>query len=401
MKRSKSLPIRNLAGKPVRTTVLIALTALLALILLGGTLMVSSLKTGLHSLESRLGADIMVVPYEATTKTNLENIVLQGSTGYFYMDNSRMEKILSREGIGEASAQFFLASTSSGCCSVSVQIVGFDPETDFTITPWIKKSYSKDLQDFDIVVGNDLNAFVGSTLQFYGVECHVAGKLDKTGTSFDTAVFTNENTIKQLIQSSIDRNMNDFKNISPDNVVSCILINVAEGYTVEDVVNDINVHVKKVKAIQTKQMISGISDSLSGVSNIISILMIAVWILGLIILLLAFTMSVNERKKEFAVLRVIGASRKKLAGVVMQEALLTGFIGSVTGTILSLIIIIPFNQLIEEQLNLPFLLPEMGSIVTYAVFAMIVTILSGALTAGVSAFRISRMDASFILRSDQ
>ena len=261
MKRSNSLPIRNLAGKPVRTAVLILLTALLALFLLGGTLMVSSLKTGLHSLESRLGADIMVVPYEATTKTNLENIVLQGSTGYFYMDNSRAEKILSREGIGEASAQFFLASTSSGCCSVSVQIIGFDPETDFTISPWIKRSYSKELQDLDIVVGNDLNAFVGDTLQFYGVECHVASKLDKTGTNFDTAVFTNENTIKKLIQSSLDRNMNDFKNISPDNVVSCILINVAEGYTVEDVVNDINVHVKKVKAIQTKQMISGISDS--------------------------------------------------------------------------------------------------------------------------------------------
>ncbi len=401
MKRSNSLPIRNLAGKPVRTAVLILLTALLALFLLGGTLMVSSLKTGLHSLESRLGADIMVVPYEATTKTNLENIVLQGSTGYFYMDNSRAEKILSREGIGEASAQFFLASTSSGCCSVSVQIIGFDPETDFTISPWIKRSYSKELQDLDIVVGNDLNAFVGDTLQFYGVECHVASKLDKTGTSFDTAVFTNENTIKKLIQSSLDRNMNDFKNISPDNVVSCVLINVAEGYTVEDVVNDINVHVKKVKAIQTKQMISGISDSLGGVSEIISILMIAVWILSLVILLLAFTMSVNERKKEFAVLRVIGASRNRLAGVVMQEALLTGLIGSVTGTILSLIVIIPFNQMIEEQLNLPFLLPETGSIVTYAILAMVMTILSGALTAGISAFRISRMDASLILRSDQ
>jgi len=401
MKRSKSLPIRNLVGKPVRTAVLIALTALLALILLGGTLMVSSLKTGLHSLESRLGADIMVVPYEATTKTNLENIVLQGSTGYFYMDNSRAEKVLSREGIGEASAQFFLASTSSGCCTIPVQIIGFEPATDFTISPWIKRSYSKELQDLDIVVGNDLNAFVGDTLSFYGVECHVAAKLDKTGTSFDTAVFTNENTIKKLIQSSIDRNMNDFKNISPDNVVSCVLINVAEGYTVEEVVNDINVHVKKVKAIQTKQMISGISDSLSGVSNIISILMVAVWVLGLIILLLAFTMSVNERKKEFAVLRVIGASRNKLASVVMQEALLTGLIGSVTGTILSLIIIIPFNQMIEEQLNLPFLLPEMGAIVSDAIMAMIVTILAGALTAGISAFRISRMDASLILRSDQ
>ena len=122
MKLSKSLPFRNLAGKPVRTAILILLTALLSLTVFGGTLMITSLKTGLHSLESRLGADIMVVPYEATTKSNLENIVLQGATGYFYMDNNKYQKILEREGIGQVSAQFFLASASSGCCSTAVQI---------------------------------------------------------------------------------------------------------------------------------------------------------------------------------------------------------------------------------------------------------------------------------------
>ena len=38
MKLSKSLPLRNLAGKPVRTAVLIILTALLSLTIFGGTL---------------------------------------------------------------------------------------------------------------------------------------------------------------------------------------------------------------------------------------------------------------------------------------------------------------------------------------------------------------------------
>ncbi len=400
MKLKKTIAFRNLAGKPVRTMALILLTALLSLILLGGTLMVSSLRKGLHSLEDRLGADIMVVPYEATTKSELKNIVLQGNTGYFYMDKSRAEKVLSRDGIGQASEQFFLASTSSGCCSIPVQIIGFEPETDFTISPWIRKSYSKDLQDLDIVVGNDLNAFVGDTLTFYGLDCHVASKLDKTGTSFDTAVFTNENTIKMLIQSSLDKNMNDFANISPDGVVSCILINTAEGFTTEEVVNDINIHVKKVKAIQTKEMISGISDSLSGVSDIITILMVAVWVLGLIILLLAFTMSVNERKKEFAVLRVIGASRQKLAGIVMQEALLTGFVGSLVGVVVSLLVIVPFNTLIEEQMNLPFLLPEVGNIAGYAVITVLVSVVSCAVAVTFSAFRISRIDTSLILRGE-
>ena len=342
----------------------------------------------------------MVVPYEATTKSSLENIVLQGSPGYFYMDMQRMAQVAERDGIGQISAQFYLASASSGCCSIPVQIIGYDPDTDFTVTPWIKKSYSDELRKYDIVVGNDLNAFVGDTLTFYGVECHVAAKLDKTGTNFDTTVFTNSDTIKALIQSSIDLKMNTFNNIDPDKIVSCILINAEEGYSPQDIVNDINLHVKKVKAVRTKDMISGISESLTGISDVIGILIAAVWILGLVILSLAFTMSVNERKKEFAVLRVIGASRAKLAGIVMQEALLTGLSGSITGTVISLLILIPFNHLIEEQLGLPFLLPDSGTILTYVIAAVLVSVLSGTIAASVSAFRISRIDTGFILRGD-
>lgn len=400
MKQQISLPFKNLRGKPVRTAVLLLLTALLSFAVLAGTLTVFSLRAGLSSLESRLGADIMVVPYEAKTKSSLENIVLQGNTGYFYMDNARCEKILSREGIEAASTQFFLASTSSGCCSLPVQIIGFDPETDFTVTPWIKRSYGKPLETYDIVVGNDLNAFVGDTLSFYGVECHVAAKLDKTGTSYDTTVFANADTVKALIQSSLDLHMNDFADIDPEQVVSCVLINVADGYSTEEVLNDINIHVKKVKAVQTKEMISGIADSLSGVSAVVGILVAAIWLLGLIVLLLAFTMSVNERKKEFAVLRVLGASRKMLSSLVLKEALLTGVMGAVLGIVTGLLTVIPFNGLIEERLGLPFLLPSAGSILLLTAAAFAVSVLVSAVSAAYSAYRISRTDPAQILRGD-
>ncbi len=400
MKTKGSLPLKNIKGKPVRTAALIMLTALLSLTIFGGTLIVTSLKTGLYSLETRLGADVMVVPYEATTKEDLSNIVLQGNTGYFYMKNSSYEKIASREGIGKISAQFFLASTSSGCCSMPVQIIGYDPQTDFTISPWIKKTYDKNLKDLDIVVGNDLNAFVGDKLSFYGVECRVAAKLDKTGTSYDTTVFTNQNTIKKLIQSSLDKKLNLFADIDPDHVVSCVLIDADDEHSPEEIVNDINLHVKRVKAIQTKDMISGISDSLSGVSDIIGILIAAVWILGIVILLLAFTMSVNERKKEFAILRVIGASRKKLSLIVMQEALITGMAGGISGTVLGLLILLPFTSLTEQMLGLPYLLPDVGQIILFAAMSVLLSLVAGAVSAAVSAFRISRIDTALILRGD-
>lgn len=399
MKNKLHLAIRNLTGRPIRTTALFVLTAILSLTVCGGTLLVTSLRSGLHSLESRLGADIMVVPYEATTKASLENIILQGNTGYFYMDNSLMEKIANTEGIGQISAQFFLASTSSGCCSVAVQIIGFDPETDFTITPWIQRSYSKELQTLDIVVGNDLNAFVGDTLTFYGTKCHVAAKLEKTGTYYDTSVFTSKETIQMLIQSSIEQKLNYF-DVDPEQVVSCVMINVADGYSVEEVLNDINIHVKKVKAVRTKEMIADISSSLSSVSDMIGVLIAAVWILGIIILFLVFSMNINERKREFAVLRVIGASRRKISALVMQEALYTGLIGGVLGTGIALLGVAAFHQLIEEQLGLPFLLPDMRFILVIAVSALAISILSGILAASVSAGRISSMDTALILRGD-
>ena len=395
-----SLAFKNLRGKPVRTAVLVILTVLLALTVFAGTLTVSSLRSGLGSLENRLGAEVMVVPYEATTKKSFENILLQGSTGYFYMDKSVYDKISKTEGIGRISEQFYLASTSSGCCSIPVQIIGIDPETDFTVQPWIKKSFDKPLGDCDIVVGNDLNAFVGDTLQFYGTDCRVAAKLEKTGTSFDTTVFTNESTIRKMIRASIDKGLNNFKDIDPDRVVSCVMIDPAEGYTADDVVNDINLHIKKVRAVRTKEMISGVSDSLSGVSRIVGILIFAVWVLGGVILLLAFTMSVNERRKEFAVLRVIGASRGRLARTVMAEALTVGVTGSLIGIGLGLLIMLPFANAVEGLLSMPYLLPDIWSIAAIACAAAAAAIVTGAAAAAVSAYRISRLDTGVILRGD-
>ena len=398
MRLTKSIAYKNILRRPVRSSALIVLAAFLSFSVFAGTMITGSLNRGFSSLEQRLGADIMVVPYEATTRMDLSNIVLQGNTGYFYMNESILDRISEMEGVSQISAQFFLASTSSGCCSLPVQIIGYDPDTDFTITPWIKKSYGKPIGYLDVVVGNDLNAFVGDELSFYGVKVRVAAKLDKTGKTYDTAVFTNRETIVALIESSIQKKMNAFANIDPDQVVSCILINVADDYVVEEVLNDINIHVKKVKAIQTKNMISGISDSLSAVSEITGGLMLAVWALSLIIMMVAFFMMANERKREFAIMRVLGASRKKLSKIVMKEGLLLALSGSVLGTVTGLIVILPFNGLIESKLALPFLLPNALKIIGNAVLSITAASAAGAATSTLAAYRISRIETGPILR---
>lgn len=401
MKKIGFLAYKNIMKRPVRTTALVILAAILALSIFAGTVVVKSLSNGFASLENRLGADVMVVPYEATTKQKLENIVLQGNTGYFYMDSEYLDEISQIEGIGKISPQYYLASVKAGCCSIPVQIIGFDPNTDFSITPWIKKASTTTVDYLDVVVGNDLNAFVGDKLSFFGVEVNVVAKLDKTGTSYDTEVFTTQETIQTLIDASLNKQLNEYANINSGNIVSCILIDVADGYDVDEVVNNINVHYKKLRAIRATNMISGVSDSLTAASDIARILVVVVWIVALVIMVVAYILLTGERKKEFAVLRAIGASRKKLSQIVLAEGVGISFVGSAIGVLIAMLIILPFSGYIETKLSVPFLLPGVFMIAAAAVLAVMLATLTGALSAGTAARKISRLDTGTILRSGE
>lgn len=395
-----SLSYKNLKKRPGRSMALILLSAFLCFAALGGSLFISGLKSGLNSLETRLGADIMVVPREAATKSSLSDILLQGNPGYFYMDQSKYEKIASQEGIGQISAQFYLASSTSSCCSTAVQIIGFDPETDFTISPWIKTTYKDDLKYMEVLVGNDLNAFPGDKLTFYGSEVTVAAKLDSTGTYLDTAVYASEETIKTLIAEAYEKKVYDFGNIDPDNVVSCVLINVAEGYTVESVLNDINIHVRGVEAIQTSTLLSDVSTKLTGVASIVTWLIAAIWILAIFIMVLAFVMISNERKKEFAVLRAIGASRGKLTCIIMKESIMVSCLGSIIGAVIAVFVVLLVGSSIENMLGLPFLLPEISGMIALIIGSILATIIAGSVAAAVSAWKISGIDTALILRGE-
>jgi putative ABC transport system permease protein len=395
-----NLPFKNLTRRPGRALALSALTMLLSFSALGGSLLVYGLQNGLYNLESKLGADIMVVPYEATTKSSFSSMILQGNPGYFYMNDSVLDKINTFEGIGQVSAQFYLASTSSGCCDYKVQIIGYDPETDFTITPWLSDNYTGDVGDLEIVVGNQLNAFPGDTLRFFDVTCTVVAKLDETGSYLDTAVYTNMDTIRAMIAGAKNNGMHTFDSVDPDNLVSSILINVADGYSVEEVLNDINIHTKKAEAVRTQNMLTDVSSGLINISGIITVLLAAVWIISLIVLFIAFSMIANERKKEFAILRGMGASQKELSHIMLRESFYVSAVGSLIGAILSSASLILFGSLIRKNLDLPFILPKAPYFIGLFIAAIAVSIIAGLMSSALCVSKVSHIDTAYILRGD-
>ena len=394
------LAFANLKHRKGRTVGLAVLVALLAFVAFGGSLVISSLQSGLESLEARLGADIIVAPKTAKSKVDLEEVLIEGVPGSFYMDASVIDKIAERDGVEKVSPQYYLATVKAGCCSMPLQVIGFDPETDFTVQPWIARTYGGELARDTVVAGSKITGAPGTAIRLYGIDCTILAKLDETGTSLDTAVFATNETLRDLIDGSSARGLAVLTDRNPDEVISTVQVKIADGYNVDDVAGDINLHVRGVWATATHTMTADVADGVAGVGRVIGGLVVAIWILAAAVLVIAFFVTGRQRAKEFAVLRVVGASRSSLSRLVLTEALVESVIGAVVGIAAALIVVFAFNGVIEDALGLPFLLPAPSSMVLFGVLAFAVAIIAGPVASALSARKLSSVDVGRVLRED-
>lgn len=392
------LPVKNLVRRPGRTAALVLLTAFLALSVFGGSVVVRSLQNGLKSLEARLGADIIVMPATAESKVSFKNMLLQGTAGAFYMDASVLDRVKEVEGVAIAAPQTFLASLKADCCAVKVQVIGIDPAADFTVKPWIDQSYSRALGDMDVAVGCNVTADVGEDLRIYDLNTHVVAKLAETGTGLDTAVYCSMDTMKRLLAAAEQKGVSHKITSDTSDLISAVYVRVAEGFDVGKVNNALNGHVRKVTAVRARSMFTDVSDSLTGISRTVALLIGAVWALAFVILLIAFAMMVNERRREFAVLRLLGASRGGLCRLMLAESALCSLAGGLLGVGVAALFVFPFATLIETRLGLPYLTPPAGAILALAAGTALMTLVIGALASAWSAWRLSRTDAGITLR---
>ena len=396
----RSLAFANLKANAARTVGLAVLVAVLAFTALGGIIVTSSLSSGLASLEARLGADIIVAPDTSRSHNDLDEILVEGVPGQFYMDARYVDLVAQREGVEAASPQYFLATVKAGCCSMPVQIIGFDPATDSTVQPWIARTYGGALGFGQVVVGCNISGSVGSEIQLYGVTCEIVSKLEETGTKLDNAVFATSETVGALIDAAIERGFPPDSHEDPSTMISTVQVKVKNGYSVESVTDDINLHVRGVTAVQTKAMTSGVADSVAGMAGVIGTLMAVLCAVAVIVLVAAFWVAGRHRTREFAVLRVAGASRSMLMRLVTMESLVLSAAGALVGVVLALVVAYLFNGAIEQALGLPFLMPAVGSMCLNAVAVLVVATLAGSIASAFSARRLARVDVGQTLREE-
>ena len=401
MKFARYTAIRNIKGKPFRSAGMALLVMLLAAALFAGSLTLFSLQRGLSGYQARLGADVVVVPTSATGHGTVDDILLQGIAGNYYMTGKEVDKLREIEGVAELSTQFFLTSAKASCCSSRVQIIGFDPETDFLIQPWINESYVQTISDGDVVVGANITVPADRSITFYGQSYRVAAQLAQTGTGLDSAVYTNMNTVRQMAHdASRLLETSPFQGVSLNTAVSAVFIRTADGFEGKDVADDINIHITKLQATSSKSMVAQIAAGLKSVSRIIGLLVGAVCVLSAVILIAVFALVANERRKEFAVLRIMGASQRMLFRVMGTEAVILSSVGAVLGLLLAGLAELLLADSLKNALGLPFFAPGAGSVAAVALAVWIVSVSVGLLAALLSSHRITKSETGLLLRED-
>lgn len=395
----RRLAWQNSLRKPFRTTCLIIIIAIFAATLLGGSILTRNLSDGIQGMSNRLGADILIVPHGY--EKNIEVALLRGEPSSFYLKRELEGRLRALPGVSAVSPQLFIASLDAGCCTAKVQLIGFEPDSDFVIEPWLQQQLNRPLQDNEVVVGAKIITEVGGEVQFFGQTFTIAAKMDSTGMGFDTSVFMTMKMAHQLMKRA---GIVVGEGEQLEDYVSSLFLRVDPAYQPKDVINSLMPKYAieyNLDFIMTKGMMSSIAKWLNQFSVVVYSLAGLFWLLSILVIFITFSSSVHERKRELSLLRILGACRQTLVRLLLTESFFISLLGAILGIAFASLLLFSFSALICQSIGLPCVNISLSLTLLYALAVFLLTVITGPLATIYSALAITRTDTYQALREGE
>ena len=363
-----------------------------------GSVLKASLNNGMTRMQERMGADLMIVPESSEAKAR--NILLTGEPE-FYMDISILRNVLDVEGVECATGQFYFTSLSSDCCSTRVQLIAFDPDTDFVIDPWIDERITDEVTNGSVIIGSEVTPLPDGKVKFYGSEYPVAGKLGETATGLDNSVFMTRETMREILMDAKDKGY-QFVNPEDDSAfVSTVLIRVSENADMTGIEKEIYRRADGIKFIETDKLINDLNVKLGSVDRLINVTLTVLLVFSFVTMILFFSVIFHERKKEFAILRILGMSSSKICVSSLTEGLIIGATGGAAGLLAGILTVFPFNRFIENSLDVPYLMSPVPVVILYGLLGFAVTVIFSSLAAFLSTLSLAHAETYYTMRAGE
>jgi len=391
------LALKNITDSSFRSWVValcamaVASLALVTLIVLRGA------EKSLRLAIDRLGADIIIVPEGTTTK--VESALLMGHPTQVWMPDSNLGKIAAIPGVQSVSPQLYLETlTNAACCSVEdMFLIVYDPQTDFTIEPWLEQTSGEGLGLGEVVGGTYVFVPEGEqNIQIYGYFVTLKANLEPTGTGLDQSMFLTMETAQDMAR--ISKSMAEEPLEIPDDSISAIMVKLEEGADPAAVSLGIMHTVPGVTPIESPNLFQSYRRQMSGLLAGVMATMVITLVMSVALVGLVFSMAANERRRELGVLRAMGATRGFVLRSLLSEAAILAVAGGVTGIGLTVLGVTLFRNFIIDSLGIPFILPALFQLVIEALSGLALTLLTVTLAAMLPAYRISHLEPAIAMR---
>ncbi|WP_051953641.1 ABC transporter permease [Methylocapsa aurea] len=397
-----SLALQNLGRRKARTSLLVLAVAISGAIAFAGVVMMRSIEASITVGFSRLGADLMVVAQDALANITAALLVVEPTDQTLDANLLAQARIA---GIGRAASQRIFRSEQSGFGghAESVDLIGFDPERDFTIQPWISERLNRPMQPGDAILGAARDLPLGSEIALYGRPFRVYAKLGRTGVgTHERGVFMATSSLLALAPGIRERTGQTPPMLEPDKV-SGFLIELAPGATELQARFALLSHLSGIKAVSAGSLLTGIRQGLTALLGGVLALVSMMFASTAVMVSVLFSAIVAERRNEIGLLKAIGARRAQIVGLLLIEAIGVTSAGGAIGVALGALLLRLFEHSLVyylTQMGIPFLWLDRTNMVFIAAACVFGAALIGAVGALAPAWRVSRQDAYDLIRGE-
>jgi putative ABC transport system permease protein len=273
-----------------------------------------------------------------------------------------------------------------------VELIGFDPKQDFTITPWLVSNVGHEMNKDDVVVGSRIQGEIGSALMFYGHNYTIAGRLEPTGMGIDTSVFVRMEDAYHMASES-EWKADEKLDLSPD-TISSVLVRVKEGEDPEVVGARIQSVIPETRVITPNYLVNRVADQMSGARGFLDGISLVIIIFSFPFVALISYMIANERKREISMIITMGGSKSFIFGLILAETMILAIIGAAIGVTVSSLIFYSFHEFIAFTLQIPYIWPSIPGVFIFGGVITGVAIIVGIVASLYPAFQASSIEPS-------
>ena len=343
----------NIARRRTQSTLTVTITALTVLVFVMVMGIFQTVNQGLALSRERLGADAILMPKYSSAEG--DDLLFTAMPENIYMPIEVVEQAKQLDGVAAMSPQFYCQTLALGCCDPGeeARIIGYDPETDFILTPYLDEEHRDGINQEQVIVGNayEDEDLVGMNYMILGRIFKVVSVLQPTGTGMDSTFFMDWHTAQDMcLESEVLRE--NWTKRDPHDYISVIMIKFEEGVDPDAFVRQVEESGMEAKVLLTGETISDLQSQLEVTMKVMFVLWAASLLIAVLSLVGRFNALARERKKEIGLLRAIGLKKRQVFGLIIGETCTMALMGGLLGSGIALICMNPVIEGLKNAFKL-------------------------------------------------